>query len=110
MQKLPPDVWPSVRAHWSQPKCFVSMAGHLGSLAKSAAEVAGCEPSLGDLPVVVISAESQPPECKTEHTRLAARSTRGRHIVAAGTGHWVHLDDADLVVRSIRDVVELARR
>jgi pimeloyl-ACP methyl ester carboxylesterase len=110
VQKLPADLWPSVRSHWSQPKCFVSMAGHLGSLTKSAAEIAGCDGAFGDLPMVVISAESQPSACKAEHARLAARSTRGRHIVAARTGHWVHLDDPDLVVRSIREVVELARR
>jgi pimeloyl-ACP methyl ester carboxylesterase len=110
VQKLPPEVWPSVRAHWSQPKCFVSMAGHLGSLTKSAAEVANCEGPLGDLPMVVISAESQPAACRAEHARLAARSTRGRHIVAAGTGHWVHLDDAALVVASIRQVVDQARQ
>jgi pimeloyl-ACP methyl ester carboxylesterase len=110
VQKLPPDLWPSVRAHWSQSKCFVAMAGHLGSLTKSAAEIAHFEGPLGDLPMVVISAESQPAVCRAEHARLAARSTRGRHIVAAGTGHWVHLDDAELVVRAIRQVVEEARR
>ena len=109
VQKLPPELWPSVRAHWSQSKCFVAMADHLGSLTKSAAEIANCVGPLGDLPMVVISADSQPAVCRAEHARLAARSTRGRHIVAAGTGHWVHLDDAELVVSSIRQVVEEAR-
>jgi pimeloyl-ACP methyl ester carboxylesterase len=109
VQKLPPDVWPAVRAHWSQPKSFVSMAGHLGSLTKSAAELAACLGPLGDLPMIVISAESQPVACKAEHQALAALSTRGQHVVARGTGHWVHLDDATLVVEAIRYVVKHAR-
>ena len=109
VQKLPPEVWPAVRAHWSQPKSFVSMAGHLGSLTKSAAELAQRLGPLGDLPMIVISAESQPVACKAEHKGLAALSTRGQHVVARGTGHWVHLDDATLVVEAIRHVVTQAR-
>ncbi len=109
VQKLPPEVWPAIRAHWSQPKSFVSMAGHLGSLTKSASELAARLGPLGDLPMIVISAESQPVVCKAEHKRLAALSTRGQHVVARGTGHWVHLDDATLVVEAIRYVVNQTR-
>ena len=109
VQKLPPEVWPAVRAHWSQPKSFVSMAGHLGSLTKSAADLASRLRPLGDLPMIVISAESQPLACKAEHKTLAALSTHGQHIVARGTGHWVHLDDASLVVEAIRHVVQAVR-
>ena len=105
VQKLPPEVWPAVRAHWSQPKSFVSMAGHLGSLTKSAAELASSLGPLGDLPMIVISAGSQPLACKAEHKAMAALSTLGQHVVAPGTGHWVHLDDATLVVEAIRHIV-----
>ncbi|HYN10020.1 MAG TPA: alpha/beta fold hydrolase [Vicinamibacterales bacterium] len=106
VQKLPPEVWPAVRAHWSQPKCFVSMAGHLGSLTKSAAELSARLGPLGDLPMLVISAESQPVACKAEHAHIASLSSRGQHVVARGTGHWVHLDDAALVVEAIRHVIK----
>jgi pimeloyl-ACP methyl ester carboxylesterase len=106
VQKLPQDVWPAVRSHWSQPKCFVSMAGHLGSLTKSAAELSASLGPLGDLPMLVISAESQPVACKAEHARIASLSSRGQHVVARGTGHWVHLDDAALVVEAIRHVIK----
>jgi len=109
VQKLPPEVWPAVRAHWSQPKSFVSMAGHLGSLTKSAAELSTRLRPLGDLPMIVISAESQPLACKAEHKALAALSTHGQHVVAPQTGHWVHLDDATLVVEAIRHVVQAAK-
>ena len=109
VQKLPPEVWPAVRAHWSQPKSFVSMAGHLGSLTKSARELSRSLRPFGNLPMIVISAESQPLACKAEHQGLAALSTRGQHVVARGTGHWVHLDDGPLVVEAIRSVVAAAR-
>jgi hypothetical protein len=47
--------------------------------------------------------------CKAEHKALAALSTLGQHVVARGTGHWVHLDDATLVVEAIRHVVNQVR-
>jgi pimeloyl-ACP methyl ester carboxylesterase len=44
-----------------------------------------------------------------EHQAIAALSTRGRHVVARVGGHWVHLDQPDLVVEAIREVVEIVR-
>ena len=77
VQKLPPEISPAVRAHWSQPKSFVSMAGHLGSLTKSAAELSTRLRPLGDLPMIVISAESQPLACKAEHKHLRRSQRAG---------------------------------
>ena len=57
------------------------------------------------MPMIVISAGSQPLVCKAEHKAMAALSTLGQHVVAPGTGHWVHLDDATLVVEAIRHIV-----
>jgi pimeloyl-ACP methyl ester carboxylesterase len=108
VRKLPEEVWPAVQAHWSQPKCFVSMGRHLATLTRSAVQIAECAAARQDMPLVVISADSQPPACLAEHARLAARSAKGRHVVAT-VGHWVHLDDPDLVVEAIRDVVEAVR-
>jgi len=108
VQKLPPAVWPAVRAHWSQPKAFTSMARHLDGLAASAAEVSQIEERPGSLPLVVISAAGQPASRRNAHERIAASSSRGRHVTATGAGHWIHLDDWALVVESIRQVVECA--
>ena len=104
VQKLPPESWPAVRSHWSQAKSFSSMARHLGGLRASAVEVAACEISC-DIPVVVISAASQSQAYREEQARIAARSTRGRQVLAVGSGHWVHLDEPDLVVEAVRDLV-----
>jgi pimeloyl-ACP methyl ester carboxylesterase len=104
VQKLPESAWPAVRAHWSQPKCFRSMAGHLRRLTASAEQVAQCG-TLGDIPLLVITAPSQPAACRSEHARIAALSSRGRHVVAPAGGHWVQLDAPDVLVDAIREVV-----
>jgi pimeloyl-ACP methyl ester carboxylesterase len=108
VQKLPQEVWPAVQAHWSQPKSFVSMADHLSALTRSAAEIAAYG-SLGDIPLVVITAASQPDACRAEHQQIAALSTHGRHVLAGAGGHWVHLDEPELVVEAIREVVDRIR-
>jgi len=105
VQKLPREAWPAVQAHWSQPKCFVSMARHLAGLTRSAAQVAEFDP-LGDLPLVVITAASQPEAGRVEHARLAGLSSRGHQVTAASSGHWIHLDEPDLIVQSIRNVID----
>ncbi|HXT68732.1 MAG TPA: alpha/beta hydrolase [Vicinamibacterales bacterium] len=106
VRKMPVETWPAVQSHWSQPKCFVSMARHLDGLRTSAAEVARCALPPG-VPLVVITAATQSAAYRAEHERMAARSTRGRHLVARGSGHWVHLDEPELVIEAIRGVCRL---
>jgi len=79
------------------------MARHLAALPRSAGEQAACG-ELGDIPTLVITGGRQP-----EQQRLAALSSRGRQIVAAGSGHWVHFDEPELVIEAIREVVHVAR-
>jgi len=111
VQKLPAETWPAVQAHWSQPKCFKSMAEHLAGLRRSASEVAACHALGPTVPVVVITAASQSAAYREEHIRIAARSNRGRQIDATGSGHWILLDEPDLVTNAIQDVLgELSRQ
>ena len=104
VQKLPAETWPLVQALWSQPKCFTAMARHLAALPRSAGEQATCG-ELGDIPTLVITGGRQPEQCRAEQQRLAALSSRWRQIVAAGSGHWVHFDEPELVIEAIREVV-----
>ena len=108
VQKLPREAWPAVAAHWSQPRCFLSMARHLAGLPRSAREIAAMD-DLGDLPLVVITAASQREACRAEHARIAALSSRGRHVIASVGGHWIHLDEPELIAQAVRDVMELSR-
>jgi pimeloyl-ACP methyl ester carboxylesterase len=40
---------------------------------------------------------------------LAARSTRGRHVIVPDSGHWIPLDAPDAVVRVVTDLVNEMR-
>jgi len=107
VRKLPPEVHPVVQALWSDPKCFRGMAQHLAALGEAGAAAAGVS-RLPDLPLVVLSGRDQPPHILAAHGALARLSGRGRHVIATGSGHWMHLDEPQLVVESVREVVELA--
>ena len=41
---------------------------------------------------------------------LAHLSSQGRHVVASKGGHWIQLEQPDLVIESIREVVESVGR
>jgi len=104
VRKMPPETWPMVRAHWCQPKSFVAMAAYFESLPASAAEAALLDPPL-NLPITVLSASNVPPEQLEERERLVRRSSRGQHIVAHKSGHWIQLDEPELVVEAVREIL-----
>jgi len=41
---------------------------------------------------------------------MARLSSKGKHFVASRAGHWLQLDEPELVIQVIREVVEAARR
>jgi len=105
VRKLPPEVHPLVQTLWCRPKCFRAMAEHLSSLEEAVASVSRIA-ALPDVPLAVISSGDQPGDVIDRHRRLARLSPKGRHIVAARSGHWIQFDEPDLVVEAIRDTVE----
>jgi pimeloyl-ACP methyl ester carboxylesterase len=84
------------------------MAEHLAGLRQSAAEVAACGDLPRKIPVVILSAATQSEAYRQEHARMAARSAHGRHVLASGSGHWILLDEPELVVEAIRHLIGLA--
>ena len=106
--KMPPEVWPMIQAHWCLPKSFEGLAVALEGLPGSAAEAARIELPRA-IPLTILSAKHCTPAELSEREAMAAKSVRGRHIVAANSGHWIHLDQPDLVVEAIREMVEAAR-
>jgi pimeloyl-ACP methyl ester carboxylesterase len=108
VQKLPAEVLPAVQAHWSNPKAFRGMWQHLAAMPGCSADLAAGTDDFGDTPVVVLSAGARNARWLDADARLARASSRGRHIVSRHSGHWVHLDDPDLVVRAIQDVIRLS--
>jgi pimeloyl-ACP methyl ester carboxylesterase len=106
--KMPPEVWPMIQAHWCLPKSFEGLAAALEGLAGSSAEAARMELPHA-IPLTILSAKHCTPGELSGREALAARSVRGRHMVAANSGHWIHLDQPELVVEAIREMVEWVR-
>jgi pimeloyl-ACP methyl ester carboxylesterase len=100
VRKLPPELYPVVQEHWSQPKCFRAMAGYLGVLETEASTIAAAVPPV-DMPIVVISGNHQPAPELDAHRQLAARSPRGRQVVATKSGHWILFDEPELIVDAV---------
>ena len=108
VRKMPPQVWPAVKAHWCLRKNFLAMADYLHVLPDN------CATSVDDsavraLPLWVLSAGDLPPERLAGHAAIARLSTRGVHVVVDGAGHWLHLDRPELVLRVIREAWDAAR-
>jgi len=103
---MPPEVWPMIQAHWCLPKSFLGLADHLAELPAAAAE--GNELALpSEIPITILSAATATPHETAERDSWIARSPHAKHIVAAMSGHWVHLDEPELVVQAIREMLEL---
>ncbi len=96
VRKMPAETWPMVRAHWCQPKCFRAMGQYLESLPASSAEASEIGAPPAQIPVTILSAANSVPE------------QRGKHVITRH-GHWIHLDDPELVMQAIREMVELVR-
>lgn len=101
VRKLPRELWPVAAAHWSEARCFEAMADSLEKLPVSVRQIQEGQ-SLGNLPVIVLSAGSASEAEVKEHAHDAGLSTRGEHVVVQGAGHWLQLDAPDAVAAAIR--------
>ena len=108
VQKMPPQVWPMVQAHWCQPKAFLGMAEYFGALPESAEQAAALN-DLPRVPVTILSAANSTASQLAERDGLAGRSPRGKHVVVPDSAHWIHLDQPEVVIEAIREMVEQVR-
>jgi len=104
VRKIPRELWPAIAYHWSQPKSFQTMADTLESLPVSVRQIDEGK-TLGDLPVVVLSASSASAQDLAEHEHDARLSTRGTHLVVPNTGHWMQLDAPDAIVEAVESMI-----
>jgi pimeloyl-ACP methyl ester carboxylesterase len=117
--KMPVEIRPAARAHWSRPSSFSALAAYLGQLPSAAVDLLNAidaavsqrgRAPLGDAPIVVIVRADAPQADLDAAARIAALSGRGELRQATAGGHWIHLDEPDLVVQVIEAVVEKVRR
>jgi len=109
--KLPPETRKPLRQFWTQEKFFEALGSQIGSISTSAAETldAAAE-GYGDLPLVTISSTDPGDYRLRQQALLAGLSSRGRHIVASNSSHWIPLDQPQVVIDAIREVLADARR
>jgi pimeloyl-ACP methyl ester carboxylesterase len=101
--KLPPEVLPAIRAHWSRPKSFATMARYLAALPASSAEFSDPRP-LPPVPLIVLSAHCTGEQFDAQK-ELSSLCSEGEHRVIPDCGHWVHLDRPDAVVEAVKEVL-----
>jgi pimeloyl-ACP methyl ester carboxylesterase len=105
VRKLPREFWPIVAAHWSEAHCFEAMADSLEKLPVSVRQIQEGR-TLGDLPVIILSASTSDDPAIREHEQDARLSTRGEHIIVPAAGHWLQLDQPGLVIDAIKRVLQ----
>jgi pimeloyl-ACP methyl ester carboxylesterase len=107
VEKMPAETWPLVASHWKQPKCFEGMARHFDCLAQSLREMADAPPI--SLPVtMLVGGQNEHPVDPQLYAKRVSRETK--LVVAEKSGHWIQLDEPELVIESIREVVESVRK
>lgn len=109
LQKMPRELLPALRAIWSEAKPYQTLADQIEALRTSAAQVAEADAPCA-VPLVVLSAGNADARRLREAAATAKRSSRGVHIVAHGSGHWIQLEQPALIIAAIRQIVEQYRQ
>ena len=105
LAKLPPETVRLIRERWSHAEFFLTMARYIRTLPAAAAEASQSHIP-AHIPVTVISGAHQPPVRMAEHQTIAAHSSHGRHLIAANSAHWIHLDQPELIVEAFSKMVD----
>jgi len=106
VSKMPREVWPIVAAHWASPKYYRGLAAHLEAVPATVAEMDSAEAAVG-VPVVLLTPGTAEPLCSERLRRIGFDV---QQVIAERSGHWVHLDEPDLVLDTIRGMVERVSR
>jgi pimeloyl-ACP methyl ester carboxylesterase len=106
VRKMPKELWPAIVSHWCHPKSFLSMGRHLAELPASVASVIETRPLAG-VPVTILTGATS--RTKWNPGDLPSISSDTTHIVAKNSGHWIQLDEPNLVVDAVRDLVTRVR-
>lgn len=99
--KMPREVWPVVAAHWSRPGYYAGMQRHVAAVPHAVSEMQETDP-IRDIPVLVLTPGKSTP---LSDKCLEKIGNNVRQVIAAESAHWIHLDEPELVVDSIRKMV-----
>jgi pimeloyl-ACP methyl ester carboxylesterase len=104
--KMPRAVWPIVAAHWASPKYYRGLAAHLQAVTAAVIEMQTSE-AIEGIPVVLLTPASAQPLGEERLRRIGPEVVQ---VIAEKSGHWVHLDEPELVLETIRSMVEQVSR
>jgi pimeloyl-ACP methyl ester carboxylesterase len=105
LNKIPRAVWPIVAAHWSSPAFFRGMTAHIQGVPGTVTEMLDATPIVG-IPVVLLT-PGHPKAISNEE--LQKIGPDAEQLIAEKSGHWVHLDEPELVVEQIREMITVVR-
>jgi pimeloyl-ACP methyl ester carboxylesterase len=99
--KMPREVWPIVAAHWSRPGYYAGMRSHVEAVPDTVREMQDAHP-IREIPVKVLTPGKSTPLSDQCLDRIGDNV---QQVIAAASAHWIHLDEPDLVIDSIREMV-----
>ncbi len=102
--KMPREVWPVVAAHWSRPSFYSGVRSHIKSIPDTVREMHQAEP-IREIPVTILTPGISTPLSQECLTRIGDNV---QQVIAPASEHWIHLDEPDLVISSIRAMVTAA--
>jgi pimeloyl-ACP methyl ester carboxylesterase len=104
--KLPPEVRPVLSQFWTKPQFFEALGSQIGSICISATQVLEATAGgFGDLPLITVSSTNPGDYRLRQQDAIAKLSTRGRHIMASNSGHWVPLDQPQAVIDAVKEIL-----
>jgi pimeloyl-ACP methyl ester carboxylesterase len=101
VRKMPRAVWPAVAAHWSRPGFYAGIRSHISSIPETVTEMDAVAP-IRNIPVTVLTPANTTPLSQDDLNRIGDSV---QQIFARNSEHWIHLDEPDLVIDSIRAMV-----
>lgn len=101
LNKMPPAVWPIVAAHWSTPAFFRGMTAHIEGVPGTVTEMLDARPIVG-VPVLLLTPGHPKAISEMELQKIGPDA---KQLIAEKSGHWLHLDEPELVIEQIREMM-----
>ncbi len=103
--RLPAELRPYLRRNWLRPAYYSALASMMQNLPVSAAAMLE-DGGYGDRPLALLTAANADPVRAAEQQACMRLSSRCRHWTARASGHWIPIDEPELVIEAVRWVFE----
>ena len=101
---MPREVWPIVAAHWSRPVYYAGMRSHVAAVPDTVRKMQAAEPIRG-IPILLLTPGIL---SRLSDDCLLKIGDTVKQVIASSSAHWIHLNDPNPVIQSIREMVAAA--